>query len=252
MVKKADYSKKQSGLSENSTHSMGGGTPRFIVWENVCGAFSSNQGMDFKSVLESLTETEIPMPKSGKWSEAGLVRSSKCEVAWRVLNSKYFGIAHDRKRVFLVADFNTGKRCSSEILFERKSVSGDIDESRSSKKEIKRNVPYSSNESSKRIIPVYDISHRGDVVREYDGYIPTLSARAGTGGNNVPLVLSKRNLRLRKLTPLECERLQGLPDNFTLIDDKSCCDTARFKALGNGMCQPCPDFVLKRIVEHVS
>lgn len=291
------FNGKESGLFKEAIriirelHSFyGGGTPRFIVWENVCGAFSSNQGMDFKSVLESLTETEIPMPKSGKWSEAGLVRSSKCEVAWRVLNSKYFGIPHDRKRVFLVADFNTGKRCSSEILFERKSVSGDIEESRSSEKELKRNVPYSSNESSKRIIPVYDISHRGDVVREYDGYIPTLSARAGTGGNNVPLVLNvkrgiasgkdcfpclmanaatkqwlgnqeafsgnyfilKKNVKLRRLTPLECERLQGLPDNFTLIDDKSCCDTARFKALGNGMCQPCPDFVLKRIVEHVS
>lgn len=56
--------------------------------------------------------------------------------------------------------------------------------------------------------------------------------------------------RLRRLTPLECERLQGLPDNWTLIDDKTCSDSARYKAIGNGMAQPCADFVIERIAEH--
>lgn len=56
--------------------------------------------------------------------------------------------------------------------------------------------------------------------------------------------------RLRRLTPLECERLQGLPDNWTLIDDKTCSDSARYKAIGNGMAQPCADFVMSRIAEH--
>ena len=54
---------------------------------------------------------------------------------------------------------------------------------------------------------------------------------------------------VRRLTPLEAERLQGLPDGYTLIDDKACSDTARYKALGNGMAQPCADWVIKRIVE---
>ncbi len=54
---------------------------------------------------------------------------------------------------------------------------------------------------------------------------------------------------VRRLTPTECERLQGLKDGYTLIDDKSCSDTARYKALGNGMAQPCADWVIKRIVE---
>jgi DNA (cytosine-5)-methyltransferase 1 len=57
---------------------------------------------------------------------------------------------------------------------------------------------------------------------------------------------------VRRLTPTECERLQGLPDGYTLIDDKSCSDSARYKALGNGMAQPCADFVIRRIVEEVS
>ncbi len=56
---------------------------------------------------------------------------------------------------------------------------------------------------------------------------------------------------VRRLTPLECERLQGLLDNFTLIDDKTCSDAARYKALGNGMAQPCADWIINRIAEEV-
>ena len=54
---------------------------------------------------------------------------------------------------------------------------------------------------------------------------------------------------VRRLTPTECERLQGLPDGYTLLDDKKCSDSARYKALGNGMAQPCADFVIWRILE---
>ena len=61
----------------------------------------------------------------------------------------------------------------------------------------------------------------------------------------------RQQYAVRRLTPLECERLQGLPDNYTLIDDKSCSDSARYKAIGNGMCQNCADFVIRRIVEEV-
>ena len=61
----------------------------------------------------------------------------------------------------------------------------------------------------------------------------------------------RQQYAVRRLTPLECERLHGLPDNYTLIDDKSCSDSARYKALGNGMAQPCADFVIRRIVEEV-
>ena len=57
--------------------------------------------------------------------------------------------------------------------------------------------------------------------------------------------------KVRRLTPLECERLQGLPDGWTLINDKSCSDSARYKAIGNGMAQPCADYVIQRIVDEV-
>lgn len=61
----------------------------------------------------------------------------------------------------------------------------------------------------------------------------------------------RQQYAVRRLTPLECERLQGLPDGWTLINDKSCSDSARYKAIGNGMAQPCADYVIQRIVDEV-
>lgn len=68
------------------------------------------------------------------------------------------------------------------------------------------------------------------------------------GSNNVV----RQQYAVRRLTPLECERLQGLPDNYTYLPgEKSCSDSARYRAIGNGMAQPCADFVIKRIVEEM-
>lgn len=64
------------------------------------------------------------------------------------------------------------------------------------------------------------------------------------------LTVDKEYKTVRRLTPLECERCQGLPDFWTLIESKSCSDTARYKAIGNGMAQPCADFVIRGIVRE--
>jgi DNA (cytosine-5)-methyltransferase 1 len=74
----------------------------------------------------------------------------------------------------------------------------------------------------------------------------TATLRAENHGHT-PIVNAKK--MVRRLTPLECERLQGLPDGYTLINDSSCRDSARYKALGNGMAQPCADYIIRRIVE---
>lgn len=95
--------------------------PNFIIWENVPGAFTSNRGMDFRAVLEEITETKIPMPASGRWANAGVVRGGIADVAWRVLDAQYWGVPQRRKRIYLVADYR-GQR-AGEILFKPEGVS---------------------------------------------------------------------------------------------------------------------------------
>lgn len=82
--------------------------PRYFVWENVLGAFSSNRGEDFHSVLEEIGQTRLPMPDR-KWTKAGLVELPNCQIAWRVLDAQYWGVPQRRARIFLVADFGTSQ-----------------------------------------------------------------------------------------------------------------------------------------------
>ena len=99
--------------------------PRFIVWENVPGAFSSNGGEDFKAVLEEICkikDSRIALPRPDRWSNAGEILADDYSVAWRVLDAQYWGVPQRRKRIYLVADF--ADRCAEKILFESEGVSG--------------------------------------------------------------------------------------------------------------------------------
>ena len=96
--------------------------PKFALWENVPGALSSSSKRDFKAVLEAFTETEVPMPGSGQWANAGMVRGRGADLAWCVYDAQYFGTAQRRRRIFLICDFR-GER-AGEILFVPKSLSG--------------------------------------------------------------------------------------------------------------------------------
>ena len=350
----------------------GGRFPRFFVWENVPGAFSSNRGADFRAVLEEITEAEIPMPENNKWADAGMVEWAGGSLAWRILDAQYWGVPQRRRRIFLVCDF--GGRSAGEILFERESVRRDssaggetrqrtaagtesgidgasVVRMRAGKpgggkgalvsRELSLTLAANTNDQvlftgncltpwdcqAKRIynesgvfpalqaaaengekpgsvyvpVAVYDMTHADEVMRPVEGgKCQTLNARMGTGGNQVP-VLAFGNGQVhqsvsdkagalncmhdqqavmtvgalcaddhkginnqyveqgkcviqksvRRLTPLECERLQGLPDGYTDVscNGKPASDTARYKALGNGMAQPCADYVIRRIVE---
>ena len=92
--------------------------PAFAVWENVAGAFVSNDRLDFAAVLHAFTGTEIPMPDSGIWAHAGMVRGGRADTAWRLMDAQYWGepaLSQRRRRVFVVADF-AGER-AAEVLF---------------------------------------------------------------------------------------------------------------------------------------
>lgn len=106
--------------------------PRFAVWENVPGAFSSNKGADFRAVLQALCEiaepgVSVPEPPKGKWAKAGCVVGDGYSIAWRVYDAQYWGVPQRRKRIYLVADF--GSERAGEILFERESMRGDSSKS---------------------------------------------------------------------------------------------------------------------------
>ena len=99
--------------------------PRYIVWENVPGAFSSNKGEDFRCVLEEVCKIgndTVSVPRSEKWRSAGEIVGNGFSVAWRVLDAQYWGVPQRRKRIYLVADFTGGS--AGKILFESEGVSG--------------------------------------------------------------------------------------------------------------------------------
>lgn len=100
--------------------------PRYMVWENVPGAFTSNGGEDFRKVLEETVRVAdenavIPRPPQGKWRTSGCIMGDGFSVAWRVLDAQFWGVPQRRCRIALVADF--GGESAPEILFERESVS---------------------------------------------------------------------------------------------------------------------------------
>lgn len=106
--------------------------PRFVVWENVPGAFSSNKGEDFKAVLEEICKIKddtlsVSQPESGKWTNAGEIVGDAFSVAWRVFDAQYWGVPQRRKRIYLVADF--AGECAGEVLFESESLSGNSPQS---------------------------------------------------------------------------------------------------------------------------
>lgn len=204
------------------------GKPRYFVWENVPGAFSSNKGHDFRAVLEEISQTSIPMPGSGKWANAGVVSWGNGSLAWRVLDAQYWGVPQRRKRIFLVADF--AGQSAGEILFEPEGLRGHIEESEGEREGAATDVGAGTESTGGCLTPwdvrigssgtqnwrahcyeatrcraldkvgqdpdsnhgglaIYDLTHHDEVVREIHGNkTQTLKARAGTGGNNMPIV----------------------------------------------------------------
>lgn len=400
--------------------------PRFMVWENVPGAFSSNKGQDFAAVLEEIIRIaepkapDIEVPEKGwnTWGDYHDEVGGRWSVAWRVHDAQHWGVPQRRRRISVVADF--GGDTAGEILFERKSVSGYLEESGAARERLAgnaesgagkteqcltawdcqskrifgtegasptlqggvgggvsnpaifcmgtqqggaeirsddraptltasagmsgnnqpvvcagfklgnsekaRSIGYAEEQSptlnaecggNKPAVVALDMSHACDVIRDCGEVVPSLQARMGTGGNQVPLTYQmqgfgdyregdvassckqrdfkdgtdlvcavdcrnfceggetngtlqakesrgqslnlnntvRQNMVVRRLTPMECERLQGFPDHWTDIGEwrdskgklRKPSDSPRYKALGNSIALPFWDFLAKRI-----
>ena len=337
--------------------------PRYMVWENVAGAFSSNKGKDFQTVLTEIVRIadpdapDVPMPEK-RWDKAGCLydEMGRWSIAWRIHDAQFWGVPQRRKRLALVVDF--GGLSAPEVLFERKGLRWHPDESIEEGEKTPRRTGKSIEEAGElEVLPsirggeggnqkpvVYDGSRRygyepfGDVSEtvqaQYgtggnntqivveptmiemtstkntiieDGTCPTLTARMGTGGNQVnavcmdvgffqtneekagallarqykdpPVTYQNRTGALmasgyeklgtqeaandmyvtgsvvRRLTPLECERLQGFPDHWTDIGEwvdsngkkHKEADSPRYKALGNSIALPFWQYLARRI-----
>lgn len=164
--------------------------PRFVVWENVPGAFSSNKGEDFREVLKKLCEIKsadvvIPEPPKGKWKNAGHIMADDFSIAWRVLDAQYWGVPQRRKRIYLVADFNGG--CAGKILFESEGLSGYLKKGSFSWKRTTECTEDGIRETGSKL--VFE-NHSQDT--RYTGPLekaPTVMSTYGTGGNNQPFVV---------------------------------------------------------------
>nr|DAW51362.1 MAG TPA: Cytosine specific methyltransferase [Caudoviricetes sp.] len=292
--------------------------PRFAVWENVPGAFSSNKGEDFRVVLEEMCKIKdgnaaIPRPKNWKWNTAGLIVGNGYSVAWRVLDARFWGVPQRRRRIWLVADFG-GER-AGEILFKRAGLRRSFASGRASREEVARDLGNGAQAADGKIYEANGFNHlngskAGSIAYTengsptlragsptscvvffgqdaYDKYTETqqsatikasggiygggseclvcagFSPQAGkTAGisysvNESPTLQTSKEMGMvigresqyivRRLTPLECCRLQGMPDWWCADVPHS--DAPEYKMWGNGMALPCAMYVMEGIAE---
>lgn len=258
---------EQVRLTKEMYDATDGLYPRFLVWENVVGALSSNKGEDFASVITEIVRIAEPqaprvqVPKKG-WPTWGSYRDmdGRFSVAWRVADAQYWGVPQTRRRIMLLADFGSGR--AAEILFECESRTGDSGESgtpwesrtraaekghvdvstyrlRSFSDYVKSDVASTLKARAYKFatdLILFENHSQDTRYTRRERTSPTISATFGMGGNNQPFVTDTNGTFVRRLTPLECERLQGYPDGWTAIEGAS--DTARYKALGNSIALP--------------
>jgi len=254
-----------------------GQQPAIIFWENVPGVLNTKDNA-FGCFLAGLAGESLPLlPAGGRWTNAGCVLGPQRAIAWRVLDAQYFGVAQRRRRVFVVASARDGFN-PAEILFEFGGVRRDIAPSREAGKAVAPTAaggtPFgragswwdggnvaatiTTNSDNQRMpdkdnaqlvmqpvgVDIFNAAFTGDVS------VPLTHRADGTGTG--PTVM--QSMAVRRLTPVECERLQGFPDNYTNIHwrkQAASPDGPRYKALGNSWAVPVVRWIGSRIQESL-
>jgi DNA (cytosine-5)-methyltransferase 1 len=230
--------------------------PRWLVWENVPGVLSSNGGRDFGTFLMALGQLRYGF-------------------SWRILDAQYFGVAQRRRRVFVVGYLGDWRRAAA-VLFERESLSGHPAPSRETREEVAGYTTSSFGNYTKGVGTVRaaggDLGGGSETLvakcitrgvgQRYDQETETspiafpseMSGTQSASARDISPALSVKHTiaiapQVRRLTPRECERLQGFPDDYTLIQyrNKDAADTPRYKAMGNSMAVPVMRWIGKQI-----
>jgi DNA (cytosine-5)-methyltransferase 1 len=219
--------------------------PKWCVWENVPGVLSSNGGRDFGSFLGALVELGYGF-------------------SYRVLDAQYFGVPQRRRRVFVVGCLGDWES-AAKVLFESSCLRRDSPPSREEKEEApgittNRLVAFGeySTDGTASTIKARDYKDATDLVvidrAAFNQGVNALYNPYIEATETMPTLVSKgphavfNSKVVRRLTPIECERLQGFPDDYTNIKEK-CPDGARYKAMGNSMAVPVMRWIGKRIKE---
>ena len=228
----------------DDVRSAGGKPTSIIFWENVPGVLSTADNA-FGCFLAGLAGEDDPLvPPGGKWTDAGVVYGPQRTVAWRILDAQYFGLAQRRRRVFVVASARDGFD-PSKVLFEYEGVRRDSAPSREAGEGPARGASAGAGVG----IDFQNAALSGDMAG-------TLDAEGQKRGNRGYGVLLGAAMQVRRLMPVECERLQGFPDNYTAIPWRGkpaseCPDGPRYKALGNSWAVPVVRWIGRRINERI-
>jgi DNA (cytosine-5)-methyltransferase 1 len=260
--------------------------PCIIFWENVPGVLSTKDNA-FGCFLAGLAgESEPLVPPGRKWEDAGCVLGPTRAVAWRVLDAQYFGLAQRRRRVFVVAsardDFDP-----AAVLLEFDGVRRDSAPSREAGQRVANALTDradrggTNSEGQRLIAQPYAVANCRDVAqtitsnygKQVDNsdtalgpnvvaFHPTQDPISSTDGSThamgcgstkgVATIAIQTAMQVRRLTPVECERLQGFPDGYTAIPWRGkpaseCPDGPRYKALGNSWAVPVVRWIGERI-----
>ncbi|WRS28365.1 DNA cytosine methyltransferase [Oscillospiraceae bacterium MB08-C2-2] len=157
--------------------------PRYLVWENVPGAFSSADGEDFRAVIEEIirikySACDVPRPESGRWESAGAaLLGDEFSLAWRVMDAQFWGVAQRRRRIFLVADF--GGTTAPEILFKQDGLFGDTPESGGPRQRTAAPAEGSADAAGGACLTPWDVQSRR--IFEETGTWPALYSGEGGG-----------------------------------------------------------------------
>ena len=173
--------------------------PRYIVWENVPGAFSSNKGEDFKAVLNEICKVkdeQVSISKPSKWENAGRIMGDGYSIAWRLFDAQFWGVPQRRQRIYLVADFDGGS--AGKILFESEGLSGYSAQGFKSWQNAANGITEGIGETGETDSLMFE-NHSQDT--RYRGPLEvaqTVSSTYGTGGNNQPFVVqTPKTLKVR-------------------------------------------------------